>query len=180
MSENFSVIYGSRNVYSEIGYHTTLKENKESIQINGFKPSKDDDDWLGEGVYFWDDFKAAQWWMHNKKTTQKCIFICCLNCSLSNYLNLDNRLEMNKFEMFSKRYIQEMAQSKGKKPSFKNNSQRRKFFCDIYCSKNNISILSFTFEHDIINNVGFKQGTFHRKQICVRELNCISIVDIKE
>lgn len=180
MSENFSLIYEPQNAYAETGYHTTLKIYKESIIENGFKPSNNEDDWLGEGIYFWDNIKNAEWWISDKAMLSKCIFICDLQCNLSNYLNLDNKSEMTKFEMFSKQYVKEMARLSNKKPNFKNSNQRKKFFCDIYCSRNNISILSFTFEHDIINKAGFKTGTFNRRQICVRDSNCISIVSVKE
>jgi hypothetical protein len=35
-----------------IGYHGTNSENIASIMENGFIPSKGDDEWLGDGVYF--------------------------------------------------------------------------------------------------------------------------------
>lgn len=179
MSVKFSLIYEPQTVYSETGYHATLTKNKESIMNEGFKPSNKDDDWLGEGIYFWDDIKNAEWWNRKSKAISKCVFICNLTCNLINYLDLDNKVEMDKLNVFSKRYMNEMIKKSHKKPVFKNNNQIRKFFCDIYCSKNDISILSFTFKHDIINEAGFKTGTLGRKQICVRELSCISIIDIK-
>lgn len=180
MLEKFSLIYEPRNVYSEVGYHATITTNKESILNEGFKPSNNDDDWLGEGIYFWDDIKNAEWWNRKGNIISGCIFICRLTCNLINYLDLDDKAEMDKLDTFSKRYVSEMSKIGRKKPVFKNYNQMKKFFCDIYCSKNDISILSFTFKHDIINKAGFKTGTFGRRQICVRELSCISIIGIKE
>lgn len=179
MFENFSLIYESQNTYTETGYHATLAKYKESIEKEGFEPSNNDDDWLGEGVYFWDNIENAQWWKRKRKTIPHCIFVCNLSCNLSNYLNLDNEYEMDKLDAFSKNYINEMSKNGVKKPHFKNSNQIKKFFCDIYCLKNNIDILSFTFKHDIINKAGFKTKTIDRRQICVREPNCISIKDIK-
>lgn len=180
MSEKFSLIYEPQNTYAETGYHATLKIYQESIKNNGFKLSNSEDDWLGEGVYFWDDIRNAKWWMKKNRLFPKCIFVCRLNCNLSNYLDLDNKFEMDKLDAFSKNFLNEISKRNGKKPNFKNINQIKKFFCDMYCSKNNISILSFTFKHDIINKAGFKVDTLSRKQICVRETNCISIIDIKE
>ncbi len=111
---------------------------------------------------------------------KKCIFVCNLKCDISNYLNLDDENQMNQFEDFSKRYMKEMSKMSGAKPDFKNNNEKKKFFCDIYCLKNNIEILSFTFEHDIINQVGFKIGVKKRRQICVREPKCISIMSVRK
>lgn len=178
MSEKFSLIYEPRNTYAETGYHTTLTIYKESILKEGFRPSNKEDDWLGEGVYFWDNIENAKWWKRKGDVIPRCIFVCRLNCELENYLDLD--IEMDKLDTFSKRYINEMAKRYGKKPNFKNHNQVKKFFCDTYCSQNNINILSFTFKHDIINKAGFVTGFIGRRQICVRKIDCISVVDIKE
>lgn len=180
MAEKISLTYEPQNAYTEIGYHATFTIYKESIITSGFKVSNNEDDWLGEGVYFWDDIKNAEWWKKKGGIIPECIFVCELKCDLSNYFDLDNKFEMDKLDAFSKSYLREIAKSSGKKPNFKNNNQIRKFFCDMYCSKNSISILSFTFMHDIINKAGFKTGTFGRRQICVRELSCISVIDVKE
>lgn len=180
MSEKISLIYEPQNTYTETGYHATASMHKESIIVNGFKPSNNADDWLGEGVYFWDNIRNAEWWMSCVKKDTGCIFACELKCSLPDYLNLDNESEMNKLNTFSKQYIREMINLGNKKPDFKNNHQRKKFFCDIYCSRKNISILSFTFKHDIINEAGFRTGVFKRRQICVRKPDCISNVRVRE
>lgn len=43
-------------------YHGTSAEAARSIQINGFKASKNDGDWLGDGVYFFDVRSRAEQW----------------------------------------------------------------------------------------------------------------------
>ena len=177
---DFSLTYEPKDEYNETGYHTTYTIYKDSIINNGFKPSVEDGDWLGEGVYFWDNEENALWWKRKSSLMEKCIFVCDLNCPVENYLNLDDKSRMKEFEKFSGKYLSSMISLSKMKPSFSNNDQRRKFFCDIYCTKNDIDILSFTFEHDITNKFGFKTGTYKRRQICVREPKCISIKDIKE
>lgn len=179
MEFNFSLPYEPEE-YNEIGYHTTLTLYKDDIIAKGFKPSTDIDDWLGEGVYFWDSEVNALWWKQRPSLTAKCIMICDLKCPIANYLNLDDEIKMKEFGLYSNRYIKDMSRKSGWKPSFANNNQRKKFFCDIYCSNNNIDILAFTFEHDNVNKAGFKIGTDKRRQICVRKPECISIISIKE
>ena len=48
-----------------IGYHATTKEGSKEILTNGFeisKSKKDNLEWLGDGIYFWeDDYYAVQW-----------------------------------------------------------------------------------------------------------------------
>lgn len=177
-----SIEYNPLLHYNEIGYHKTYSIYKESIIENGFKPSCDDDDWLGEGIYFWDNLDNANWWNKNKNkgTMKHCVFQCELRCKANKYLNLDDKNEMNKFDIFSKQYIKEMRKLGEKIPKFGNNNQRKKFFCDLYCKKNNFEILSHTFEHDIINSAGFKVGIEYKRQICVRENSNIKIIAVKE
>ena len=45
------------------GYHGTSMTSAIEIIESGFKPSNNDYDWLGEGVYFWQDapIRAKQW-----------------------------------------------------------------------------------------------------------------------
>lgn len=175
---DFSLTYTPKEEYNEIGYHTTLSCYKDSIIENGFWVSNESDDWLGEGVYFWDNENNARWWKKNSGIFKKCIFTCDLKCPLSNYLNLD--LEMKKFESYLNEYMNSSYGKRLAKPKFKNVNECKKFYCDLYCSRNNICILSFSFEHDIINKFGFKAGTIKRRQICVRNPKCISINSVRE
>lgn len=167
--------------YEEVGYHKTFSVYKNSIIKSGFKLSNEDDDWLGEGVYFWDKESNAHWWKKRQNGIMgSCIFKCLLSCKQNNFLNLDDKNEMRNMDDFSQRYLKEAKKINGAKPMFANNNQRKKFFCDIYCRKHHYEILSFTFEHDIINISGFKVGSEARRQICVRNPENIQILNIKE
>ena len=51
--------------YEIVGYHGTTSSAQESIENHGLDPNlveKRDDHWLGQGVYFYDDFDLAKWW----------------------------------------------------------------------------------------------------------------------
>lgn len=49
-------------------YHTTTSENFEIIVNDGFILSQGDDQWLGDGVYFWEStLPTARWWAQHKK-----------------------------------------------------------------------------------------------------------------
>lgn len=178
MNIDFSLTYNPKEEYNEKGYHTTFIKYKDNIIKNGFCKSNKSNEWLGEGVYFWDNEENALWWRQKEKSLQKCIFICDLKCHLSKYLDLD--ADMHKFEKYLHKYLKTIPSDCDEKPNFKNIPQCRKFFCDIYCIKNNISILAFTFEHDKISRFGFKTGSEMRRQICVRDPKCISIINVKE
>lgn len=178
MKHDFSLTYTPQIEYNEIGYHTTLAIKKNEILENGFIKSTKNNEWLGEGAYFWDNEKNAQWWKSTIKKSKKCIFVCELKCPIENYLDLD--VEMDRFETYLRKYQESMNSQNGFKPKFKSNDERRKFYCDIYCIHNNICILAFTFVHDKFNLYGFKTGSDRRRQICVRDVRCISIVEVRE
>lgn len=172
--------YNPKNEYNKIGYHRTLSVYLDNIKKNGFKPSNNDDDWLGMGVYFWDSIENAKWWnVGTGSVIEKCTIICRLKCDKTQYLDLDNDGEMNKFNVFCKKYMNNLKTEGLPRPKFKNNNQKKKFFCDLYCSCNGFVILSFTFKHDIINTAGFKVETRERKQICVRNPKNITIVSVE-
>ncbi len=55
-----------------VGFHGTLRETALQI-VSGereFRPSRNDDDWLGEGVYFW-EYAPQQAWEWAKRRYQK-------------------------------------------------------------------------------------------------------------
>lgn len=177
MKGEFSILYNPKDEYKEIGYHKTLYIYVDSIKKDGFKPSNKDDDWLGLGVYFWDDIENAKWWRAGTGSVIKnCIIECELKCNMNQYANLND--EMEKFDTFCKNYMKEIRKNKLPRPIFKNNNQKKKYFCDLYSIKNNLSILSYEFEHDIINTAGFKIGIKKRRQICVRNPKLIQILSI--
>ncbi len=43
------------------GYHGTTRDRVESIENEGFKHSRGEDLWLGEGVYFWQNAPERAW-----------------------------------------------------------------------------------------------------------------------
>lgn len=179
MKNNFTIVYDSKKEYHEVGYHATFAMNKDSILKEGFKKSTNDDDWLGEGVYFWTNEDNADWWKKNSSIMKKCILICDLKCPAGKYLDLDSESGLKEFIHYLDQYSKDMKKTKGKKPNFSNIKQCRKYYCDIYCSHKDIWILSRTFAHDI-SKYGFIIETKKRKQICVRESECISVLSIKE
>jgi hypothetical protein len=52
------------------GYHGTNLERAESILREGFTASSNDYDWLGEGIYFWQDAPEKAWLWAKKKHHQ--------------------------------------------------------------------------------------------------------------
>lgn len=176
MKIDFSLIYTPNPDFNEIGYHATYSKYYANIIKEGFHVSNEDNDWLGRGIYFWDSMTNANWWQKKlSKSGEKCIIKCNLSCKRENYIDLD--IDMEKFERFLIQYSNAMKKSKGLKPNFKTKEQRRKYYCDIYSIQNNIDIMSYTFKHDVTNEFGFVVNTIDRRQICVKNNACISIIE---
>ncbi len=53
----------ARGIRVTIGFHATSRSKVESILENGFAPSRNGYDWLGDGAYFWENDldRAAHW-----------------------------------------------------------------------------------------------------------------------
>lgn len=82
------------------GYHATTKDRGQEILKNGFNISKSQNDnyeWLGDGVYFWDDdYYAVQWNMIDleKKNKDKSIE------NLNEYTIIKSDIKVNKLKLF--------------------------------------------------------------------------------
>lgn len=142
---NFLLSYVPKDEYSEIGYHKTLYIKLDNIKETGFIPSNNKDDWLGQGVYFWDNIENAKWWnVSTGSIIKTCIITCELKCNSSQYLDLDK--EIDNLDKFSRKYINGLIRKGLPRPKFENANQKKKFFCDLYCTQNNFIILSYTFK----------------------------------
>lgn len=89
--------------YTEIGYHGTAQVNSERIIRNGFRPSKGDRHWLGDGIYFFTEKFYAYKWRYDKyradikKHSGAYSFDCCIIKALIN--TADERVfDLTKFE----------------------------------------------------------------------------------
>lgn len=77
-----------------VGYHGTALGNVDNILENQFVASKRDDHWLGQGIYFYDDFELAKWWIETKlgidPGMKYAVIAVNLNCQKEEFLDLDH------------------------------------------------------------------------------------------
>lgn len=58
------------------GYHATKSEYSEKIlDTKDFKSSVSARDWLGTGIYFWDEIYNAKWWAEIRYKNEKSVII---------------------------------------------------------------------------------------------------------
>ena len=180
---------------NEIGYHGTCAECRSSIEKNGLDPSKchyRSDHWLGQGVYFFDDYNKALWWAKTISVkNDSCgaiIFESNIEAPDEEVLNLDDKSQLDAFitkTIITFKDVQKNCQ--GKMPIFNDKNCRAVFF-DYYKQQNGISVITGTFqkyyagytaprnslEKDIQKTVMKITGImFHERQICVSKKECI-------
>ena len=137
---------------NEIGYHGTCSKYRYNIEKNGLDPSKckhRDDHWLGQGVYFFDDYDKAMWWATSiSSQNNNCggvIFQSHIEASDNEVLNLDDKKQLDAFITKTMETLKEVEKScDGKMPIFEDPKLRAVFF-DYYKEKNKISVIIGTF-----------------------------------
>jgi len=78
-----------------IGYHGTEYSNRQKIINNGFLFNRRDDHWLGQGIYFYDNFELAKWWVSKK--TYCTVFKVKIQVDSIFFLDLDTKAGMDYF-----------------------------------------------------------------------------------
>ena len=173
------------------GYHGTTKENSKSILENGFEMSEsqiDNYEWLGDGVYFWDDiFYAVQWniikmerYDNNKNENV-----------LKNYKIIKSKIIVNKSKLFEisspegsiiYAELKENLKKKFIESGYENLVKKLQKQSDKFWT-NMLEDNGFFDEFDVItavyknekNNENYKDDIIlnTQKQICVKNKECI-------
>lgn len=180
---------------NEVGYHGTCSANRYSIEKDGFDPAKckyRDDHWLGQGVYFFDDYDKALWWASDiSQKNGKCgaiVFKSIIEAPDEEVLNLDDYKQYDSFLTATMETIEEVKKyCPGEMPVFEDTKFRAVFF-DYYKKKHNVSVIIGTFQKEvagyttrrtcderekqkqIMRIIGLK---FQERQICVSKKECI-------
>lgn len=177
--------------YIVYGYHGCDERTWENIKnnIQNFKPSKNDYDWLGEGIYFWenDPLRAKKWGKKdspNPIILEAAIFLGnCLDFSRSDHIELLATV-YKLYETVKKKANQIVPENM---PGFKDDLDNIKRYkdCDVinfaykFYSKNynKIDVIRSPF----MEGKGIYSGTcFTEKQhiqLCVKDVSCIKNIN---
>lgn len=185
---------------NEIGYHGTCSKYRENIEKHGLDPAQckyRTDHWLGQGVYFFDDYEKASWWASTISSRNgncgSIVFKTEIEASDSEVLDLDDNKQLDDFMtevMGTLAEIQEMCS--GEMPIFEDSKFRAVFF-DYYKQQKEISVIIGTFHKDfagytarrnyeerqlqkkLMNVIGIR---FNERQICVSKKECIKSIKL--
>ena len=185
---------------NENGYHGTCSKYRYNIEKDGLDPKKckyREDHWLGQGVYFFDDYDKAMWWATTiSSQNDNCgaiIFKSIIEAPDEEVLNLDDNEQLDEFMTESIKLIEDVKiNCPGKMPIFEDSKFRAVLF-DYYKQKNGISVIIGTFRKEfagyttkrsesdkamqrkIMNIIGIK---FRERQICVSKKECIKLTKL--
>ncbi len=164
-----------------IGYHGTFGVDVESIMNNilnnGFTVSEKENEWLGKGIYFFDNDAQAKWWgsVCCKKDKTLKYGIIKVDISYESILDLDNLDDRKKYEEACYEYSKEIRK---KKPLFKNVKQAELLmqclFLSLYKERNNIDVIKKTFNLEKIEKQKYDVLTKTHVQYCVSKEKNIS------
>lgn len=140
---------------NEIGYHGTCSKYLNNIRKNGLDPAKckyRSDHWLGQGVYFFDDYDKADWWATitsaQHSNCGRIIFQSNIVAPDEKVLNLDDRKQYDNFLTEVLKNIKEIEKCcSGKMPIFNDDSFRAVFF-DYFKEQYEIEVIIATFIKD--------------------------------
>lgn len=180
-----------------VGYHGTCTKHRKSIEKNGLDPGRVNfrkDHWLGQGVYFFDDFDKALWWardISNKewnKGSAALIYRAEIEAAENEILNLDDNAQVDEFYSFILDHIENIEKSdEGKIPIFRPEQMRAVYF-DYYKTIKNIFVVIRTFRKDVVKYGSYRNREqvkkqrqlsnilgicYNEKQICVSVKECI-------
>ena len=185
---------------NENGYHGTCSKYRYNIEKDGLDPQKckyREDHWLGQGVYFFDDYDKAMWWATTiSSQNDNCgamIFKSIIEAPDEEVLNLDDNKQLDEFMTESLKLIEDVKiNCPGKMPIFEDSKFRAVLF-DYYKQQNGISVIIGTFckefagdttkrsesdkamQRKIMNIIGIK---FRERQICVSKKECIKLTKL--
>lgn len=158
------------------GYHATKAEYSEIIlNTKDFKSSVSTRDWLGTGIYFWDEIYNAKWWAEIRYKNEKSVIIkSTLECDNESFLDLDSTEEILAYKKFTSNisdYIKQLPeelQNTYLNLNFKDIKAVRCFYLNVFKQLFDIAIIRRTFEvegsHRADDGI-----TLTRTQICVTD-----------
>lgn len=179
----------------ELVYHGTCSKYHDSIETEGFDPDKSkyrDDHWLGQGIYFFDDYEKSLWWAKTTSSqNNNCgsiVFESLIEATDDVVLNLDDNHQLDAFMTEILHLLEDIQKECPEKmPIFEEKNFRAVCF-DYYKQTKGISVIIGTFRKDIagyttkrnsrdkktqkkiMNIIGIQ---FNERQICVSQKNCI-------
>lgn len=165
-------------MYCTTGYHKAECSYAEIVKKwQRFKISRKDIEWLGDGIYFWENLSDAHWW---RKDAYKhfTIFRAELCCKSKYYFDLDDKKNMDEMRKFAEACKDAFLKS-GKDVSG-DSFIYRAAVCSYYKERVGIKLMRFTFPQNEYNSLGFPIDVVYRTQYCATDNSVIKHFEVLE
>lgn len=172
-------------------YHGTDAQLANRIINEGFRIKPNKSHWLGNGIYFYQDYSLAKWWTTkpSKNFGSKIETPSILKCSIDeNNVNILNLLKLDEYNQFCEEFEEEFwpMYSERIPKEIPHYTQVRCSYCDILKSMNNLDVIIGDF---FLPNQPYRRKTkneilkkFHLEytetQVCVFDGSKIKIEEI--
>lgn len=164
------------------GYHGTIKKRADNILAHGFRLSNKNTEWLGTGVYFFEDFKWAKSWAFQeteragKPKEEAAVLSAVIRCSDELFFDLDKPENMLKI----KNELQNLANIKNSLGySNTKREETRCLICNFWKKKYNTQVMAYTFPRQQHNEMGFP-FIVSQKQYCVTNKESIRNIKLED
>lgn len=168
-----------------IGYHGTRRETALKIvtQETTYRPSRNEDDWLGHGIYFWEHAPQQAWWWAKRRYAESAkIAVLGAVIRLGNCLDLLDPANGRRLQDFHRDLVK-AYKAEGKTP--RKNANNHKYLDCETCEYAYAALNQGGFKVDSSRGVYVPTGSKARLwtrswlskdahiQLCIREPSCI-------
>lgn len=173
--------YGRRGGLRVIGYHGTSQSRASDILATGFRESSNRYDWLGRGVYFFEEDATRAWqWARQRFPDEPAVIGAALD--LSNVLDLHS-VDSAEILRAVARSLDELYRARGKDLP-RNTAGRHDFdcalidmTCDVYQKHHEypspVDVVCGVFEEGTLIHPNSSIRCFTHVQLAVREMRAI-------
>ena len=136
------------NAFQTIAYHKNSASTAAwNIMVHRFFISHDKPDnemWLGDGIYFWEKQRDAEWWDGGYEN--ETIVKATLTCNYDDFANLDEEDALEEFKLFCQKTKDSMENQNGMSFDFSNGRfQVNSFFFNVFKETYNILLIKYSF-----------------------------------
>lgn len=162
------------------GYHSTTCENAEKIlSEQHFIESRKNNEWLGNGVYFFAYMADADWWRKQKRFDSKSTEILSADLEYTNIqlLDLDDTEQLEKMERIVKKFAKLDGNTyiRAANLSMKKRAYQLCWACNLMKKiAPEIGILMYTFRRKYMCKCSLFEA--NQKQICVSDQSIIKSI----
>ena len=153
------------NVFESIGYHQSSIDNAQSsVRWQSFHIGTRQNLWLGDGIYFWEQYNDAVWWDGRNKNPA--IVSAHIKCQREFFLDLDNKDDKKELKKYYDLVSEEMKKA-DIDLKFLNDDLVTPFLCNYYKKTYDILLIRYSFPR-----------TSGRPQMCATNTTILSNINM--